>query len=82
MSTASGLFFGDTIWVIITVEQSGTMALTQQMNNFNHLGSPQPSDPGAHSTGDNASSVLSNPFSPKNIETGRPRLEDHEEEMN
>ena len=34
MSTANGLFFGDTIWVIITVEPAGTLALTQQMNNF------------------------------------------------
>ena len=34
MSTASGVFFGDTIWVIITVEPTGTLALTQQLNKF------------------------------------------------
>jgi len=34
MSTANGLYFGDTIWVIITVEPSGTLALTQQMDKF------------------------------------------------
>lgn len=37
MSTANGVFFGDTIWVIITVEPAGTLALTQQMNNFSVL---------------------------------------------
>lgn len=37
MSTPSGLFFGDTIWVIITVEVAGTLALTQQMDKFNVL---------------------------------------------
>ena len=34
MSTADGLYFGDTIWVIITVEPAGTLALTQQMDKF------------------------------------------------
>ena len=34
MSTNTGAFFGDTIWVIIQVEPAGTLALTQQMNNF------------------------------------------------
>eukprot|EP00095_Tigriopus_kingsejongensis_P008820 maker-scaffold1296_size49803-snap-gene-0.17 protein:Tk08820 transcript:maker-scaffold1296_size49803-snap-gene-0.17-mRNA-1 annotation:"c6orf106 homolog" len=34
MSTGTGAFFGDAIWVIITVEVAGTLALTQQMSNF------------------------------------------------
>lgn len=41
MSTATGSFFGDTIWVIVTVEPAGTLALTQQMSNFHDLGSEQ-----------------------------------------
>jgi len=39
MSTATGNFFGDTIWVIITVEVAGTLAITQQFNNLQNLGS-------------------------------------------
>ena len=33
-----GAFFGDTIWVILSVEPSGTLALTQQMDKFHDLG--------------------------------------------
>lgn len=40
MSTATGNFFGDTIWVIITVEPAGTLSITQQFSSFNQLGSP------------------------------------------
>jgi len=43
MSTAQGNFFGDTIWVIISVEESGTMAIMQQFSNLNQLGSPSKS---------------------------------------
>merc|ERR1711972_769894 len=39
MSTATGNFFGDTIWVIITVEPAGTMAITQQFQRMDNLGS-------------------------------------------
>jgi len=46
MSTATGSFFGDTIWVIITVEPAGTMAITQQFQRMDHLGT-QPSTHGA-----------------------------------
>ena len=35
-----GAFFGDTIWVILSVERSGTLALTQQMDKFHDLGTP------------------------------------------
>ena len=38
MSTPTGAFFGDPIFVIITVEPGGTLALTQQMSNFHSLG--------------------------------------------
>jgi hypothetical protein len=34
MSTPTGNYFGDPIWCILTVEPSGTMALTQQLNSF------------------------------------------------
>jgi len=43
MSTATGNFFGDTIWVIISVEETGTMAIMQQFSNLNQLGSPNKS---------------------------------------
>ena len=35
---ATGNFFGDTIWVIITVEPAGTMAITQQFQRMDNLG--------------------------------------------
>jgi hypothetical protein len=38
MSTHTGDFFGDVIWVILTVEPAGTLALTQQLSNFHELG--------------------------------------------
>ena len=38
MATHTGDFFGDIIWVILTVEPTGTLALTQQLNNFHALG--------------------------------------------
>jgi len=38
MATPAGAFFGDTIWVILSVEPSGTLALTQQMDKFHDLG--------------------------------------------
>lgn len=40
MSTATGQFFGEVIWVIITVAEGGLLSLTQQMDAFHHLGSP------------------------------------------
>lgn len=32
MMTSTGHYFGDTIWVIITVDESGTLAITQQLH--------------------------------------------------
>ncbi len=58
MSTASGLFFGDTIWVIITVERAGTLALTQQMDSF-EFQSPEEQQQQQHQQ------PPRNPFSPK-----------------
>lgn len=40
MSTATGNFFGDTIWVIINVEPAGTLGITQQFSKMDELGSP------------------------------------------
>ena len=31
-------YFRDTIWVILTVEPSGTLSITQQFNNLSQLG--------------------------------------------
>jgi len=39
MSTATGNFFGEAIWVIITVEVAGTLAITQQFSKLDNLGS-------------------------------------------
>lgn len=38
MSTPSGSYFGDVIWVILTVAEGGTMALTQQLSHLSELG--------------------------------------------
>nr|ACO15569.1 C6orf106 homolog [Caligus clemensi] len=38
MSTPTGLFFGDPIFVIISVENGGTLALSQQLTNLSELG--------------------------------------------
>ncbi|OWF44958.1 uncharacterized protein C6orf106 homolog [Mizuhopecten yessoensis] len=34
MSTPTGMYFGDMIWVIITVEKGGVLAVTQQLSSF------------------------------------------------
>jgi len=39
MSTATGSFFGDVIWVIISVEVAGTLSITQQFDSLDQLGS-------------------------------------------
>ncbi|CAG2162706.1 unnamed protein product [Oppiella nova] len=38
MSTPTGQFFGEIIWVIITVSEGGLLAVTQQLSGFNELG--------------------------------------------
>ena len=35
LASPSGVYFGDSIWCILTVDHAGTMALTQQLNAFN-----------------------------------------------
>jgi len=42
MATPNGSYFGDTIWVILSVAEGGTLALTQQLTHFNALGSVIP----------------------------------------
>jgi len=42
MATPNGSLFGETIWVILTVAEGGTLALTQQLTHFNALGSVLP----------------------------------------
>ena len=61
ISTAEGLYFGDAIWVIITVEPAGTLALTQQMNNFSTSFDGENNATHQHSS----ASTTTNPFSPK-----------------
>ena len=64
MSTANGLFFGDTIWVIITVEPAGTLALTQQMDKFSTTDNEGASRGGNGTSGvdRSAASLAQNPF--------------------
>nr|CAG4638712.1 EOG090X0CQ9 [Cyclestheria hislopi] len=57
MATPNGTFFGETIWVILSVAEGGTLALTQQLTHFSALGSVIPHSP------------PSNPFAAHN---GRP----------
>lgn len=40
MTTKLGEFFGEVIWVIVTVAEGGVLSLTQQMDAFHQLGSP------------------------------------------
>lgn len=40
MSTATGFYFGEVIWVIVTVAEGGILGLTQQMSKFHELGLP------------------------------------------
>ena len=80
MSTKSGLFFGDEIWVIIQVERAGTLALTQQMNAFG-VGSSQQPMGAVSETVDNFFEPVSreevekrnrNPFSPRKSNQNNP----------
>lgn len=41
MCTATGNYFGDTIWVIVQVDAGGTLALMQQMVNLGDLGTTE-----------------------------------------
>ncbi|KAL3842326.1 hypothetical protein ACJMK2_020354 [Sinanodonta woodiana] len=79
MNTPTGLFFGDPIWVIITVEENGLLGVTQQLskigNDFVRHSAPEHvpnpfASPGKHREEDNtlnsnASMVMShgNPYS-------------------
>ncbi|KAJ1525902.1 hypothetical protein ONE63_009091 [Megalurothrips usitatus] len=46
MVTPTGSYFGDVIWVILTVAEGGTLALTQQLSHLSDLGaSPPPAVP-------------------------------------
>ncbi|KAG1672876.1 hypothetical protein GQR58_015797 [Nymphon striatum] len=70
MCTSSGYFFGDIIWVILTVSEAGLLGLTQQMSSFNELGSPPR----------NSAPNLANPFSsvyPRNTEVPRTTIADN-----
>ncbi|XP_013786782.1 uncharacterized protein C6orf106 homolog [Limulus polyphemus] len=40
MSTATGQYFGEVMWVIVTVAEGGLLSLTQQMDAFHQLGQP------------------------------------------
>jgi len=67
MSTATGNFFGEIIWVIISVEVAGTLAITQQFSKLDQLGSRS-----------EAPSTEFNPFrSPTKLSTSH----HHEEKM-
>jgi len=62
MLTPTGSYFGDTIWVILTVAEGGTLALTQQLSHLHELGSSP------------RSNNLLNPFHPTNQGTIVPHI--------
>jgi len=63
MTTSSGLFFGEVIWVIISVAEGGLLGLTQQMNAFHSLGSSPPNNsPTSAGSGSGSGSGSSNQF--------------------
>ncbi|XP_030751774.1 protein ILRUN [Sitophilus oryzae] len=43
--TPSGSYFGDPMWVILTVVEQGTIELTEQLSHFNELGAIPPLAP-------------------------------------
>ncbi|RZC40084.1 C6orf106 -like protein, partial [Asbolus verrucosus] len=53
LCTEKGAYFGDPMWVIVTVVEEGTMALTQQLSHFTELGASP------------ATQVTHNPFIPQ-----------------
>ncbi|XP_044258652.1 protein ILRUN [Tribolium madens] len=53
LCTEKGAYFGDPMWVIVTVVEEGTMALTQQLSSFSELGASPPAQ------------VAYNPFIPQ-----------------
>jgi len=40
MCTAAGFYFGEIIWVIITVQEGGLLGVTQQLSQLSHFGTP------------------------------------------
>ncbi|CAG9827605.1 unnamed protein product [Diabrotica balteata] len=58
MCTDIGTYFGDPMWVIVTVVEEGTVALTNQLSHFNELGALPPPTSNY------------NPFSPHQIHIG------------
>ncbi|CAH1107334.1 unnamed protein product [Psylliodes chrysocephalus] len=58
LCTSKGSYFGDPMWVIVTVVEEGTIALTNQLSHFNELGALPPT------------SNAYNPFSPHQIHIG------------
>lgn len=63
MSTSIGQFFGEEIWVIISVSEGGVLSVTQQMSRFSELGSSSPFG------SSQAPVVNSNPFASNQIQT-------------
>lgn len=59
MVTPEGAYFGDTIWVILSVEHSGTLALTQQMDQFHDLGKSSRERLSGHGAGSGGASESS-----------------------
>jgi len=67
LSTAGGQYFGDAIWVILTVERAGTLGLTQQLSNF-AVGSATAA--GSTPAVAAAPQTHFNPFSPRKMSAG------------
>ncbi|XP_046395158.1 protein ILRUN [Ischnura elegans] len=65
MSTATGTFFGEIIWVILTVAEGGTLAVTQQLCHLSELGSqPRNEESSINPFGSLARTAVSTSLSP------------------
>uniref|UniRef100_A0A1B6MUH4 Nbr1 FW domain-containing protein n=1 Tax=Graphocephala atropunctata TaxID=36148 RepID=A0A1B6MUH4_9HEMI len=73
MITPTGSYFGDIIWLIVTViDEESTNELTDQLMHLNALGAPPQRDPS-----------LTNPFSPShlNFQDSVPKMQDNDNTM-
>ena len=77
MSTAAGNFFGDTIWVILTVEPAGTLAITQGMNKFNPIGAGSGAMEADMSGAVTPGAAVANPFVAPSFTGVEPAMETH-----
>lgn len=80
MSTNIGQYFGDIIWVIITVAEGGLLGLTQSLNSFQMDLSSSANKPSDNSF-NNELNNHANPFDPNLSNNSLVRVKDNEMQM-